>query len=90
MIIASIGMVILAILSGFGAVNTPFNFFNVYNEKSNIWIKFSLEILVLLLNQSAFDQKMIEVLENISQKKIKNLQLKARVQERNPQKQENE
>lgn len=36
---------------------------------------------MLLINQSMFDAKMIQILENISAKKIRNLQLKHKLQE---------
>jgi len=34
---ASIGMVLLAVLSGFGAINLPFSFFHIYDEKSIVY-----------------------------------------------------
>jgi len=68
-VLASIGMVFIAVLSGFGAINLPFSFFHIYDEK------------MLLINQSMFDTKMIQILDNISAKKIRTLQLKQRLQE---------
>mmetsp|Transcript_7838 Transcript_7838/g.7083 ORF Transcript_7838/g.7083 Transcript_7838/m.7083 type:complete len:81 (+) Transcript_7838:524-766(+) len=67
--LASIGMIILAILSGFGAINTPFAYFNIYDEK------------MLKISQSTFDMKMIDILENIGNKKKNNIQLKTKLAE---------
>jgi len=74
-------MVFIAVLSGFGAINLPFSFFHIYDEKSNNNSKKITHILVLLINQSMFDTKMIQILDNISAKKIRTLQLKQRLQE---------
>jgi len=68
-VLASIGMIFIAVLSGFGAINLPVSFFNIYDEK------------MLLISQSMFDSKMIQILESISAKKIKTLQLKQKLRE---------
>jgi hypothetical protein len=67
-------MTILAVLSGYGAINTPFSFFNVYDVQG-IRSNYSHDLLVKNINASAFSNKVLQTLANIREKKIKLIQL---------------
>jgi hypothetical protein len=54
----------------------------------NVIIRGFLEFLVLKINHSTFDRKVLETLDNISVKKRKNIQLKKAFKDKLPSKEE--
>jgi len=71
-VLASMGMSIIAVLSGFGAVNLPVAYYNLYDEK------------MLQINQETLNMKIVETIEAVAAKKRENLKLTRQLRESGP------
>lgn len=81
------GMSIIAVLSGFGAVNLPVAYYNLYDEKSKPEIMKTLMNVLhigLQINQSTLDMKIVETVEGIAAKKRESLKLLRQLRESGP------
>ena len=86
--ITKIGTLLIAILSGFGAVNCPFNFFNFLDEKSKLKLFFfydnfkkNFKKIVLQNKRPPIEEKLMFILKEISYNKYKLLVLSEQLKE---------